>query len=194
MKQTSVISLICCLLLAACTTSRKASSSTVVTKSDTVERQAEQVVTKVEYRDRERIVRDTVIKIERRTVRDTIRLKDQELPTTKDGKLRPVRQEKHENGINGWVEIQPNGDIVFECTADSLLLVVQNLVQEREYLARFHDSVLNASQTHKQSSTTTTETVIVKVKTWWGKNWKWVVVGIALLIALVLWGIKKLKA
>lgn len=190
------LSILCCclLLVTACNTSRKVSDSTTVASSDSVEEQAEQVVNKVDYRDRIIYKRDTIIRVVERKVVDTITVKEQELPRIKDGTPQAVKRNKRSNSVEAWLTILPNGDIEYGCRADSLLIEVDNLVSEKEVWHSKYDSLALLIKKQVSTSNTEREVVIEKRKTWWGKYGKWIIgILIIVVIAIILQAVKMIK-
>ncbi len=105
---------------------------------------------------KERLVKDTIIKYERKLVRDTITLADLETPTTKDGKILARRHEKKVDGVRPFIEVQPNGQIVYGCDVDELMIRVNNLVSEKSFYKHQRDSIatLLKERNHKTVSVT----------------------------------------
>lgn len=172
------------LLLTACRTSRKTSSTAVIQK-DSVAKTEQTQSSKVVYRDRIKIIKDTVIKIKERTVRDTIKAADQELPKTKDGKSHPVYREKTADSVTAWINILPGGDIEFGCKADALLLEVENLVYEKDHLVAKYDSVVRLLYLERHSKEETTESEVVKQPTWFGRYWPLILVVVIVVLIYI---------
>ncbi len=117
-------------LFCGCRTKKEVATNTVtVHTSDTV----------LHYRDR--IQKDTVVRIAERQVHDTFNLTD------------TVVHYVQGKGINLKVQKQADGRISVQCNADSLMLIIQNLLIQKDTL-----SIAKAKLEHQSEIKETTKT------------------------------------
>lgn len=153
------------------------------------------------FRARTTIKDDTAIGIAARHIKGNIAADELGPVTTATGRKVPHSYRRDDgNGIAAWAVIDTNGNLQYGCDADSLTFVVQNLLSvidssnathEHSYdsLATEYRKLLDsAARFAVRRDSTATTTTIVKQATWWGRNWKLLVIGA---IALVLIGALK---
>lgn len=179
------------LIATACNTSRQASHSTVVTTGDTVEQRETNDVKEATSREKETVKTDSTFGISPKTVSDSLQPDEQEITRTNNGKARPVYKEKREDWLTVWVAIDTNGTLRYGAKTDSITLVVQNLVREKEVITQKYDSLYKWVENQKRQSVRVTESVVVKEQTWWGKNWKTFLQITCCLLAVIFWNILK---
>jgi hypothetical protein len=178
LKLTAYISLTL-LVLTACTTTKKSSSTNTVS-ADTVLQQAVSQQQQTNTRHTNEVRKDSTIGIAGQTVDDTIAAEDTEVPRTKDGKAVPRHFSKKENGLSIWVTIFEDGRIAYGATSDSLTLVIRNLTYKTDSLAHVLVTKDSSSVYASASKATTTETVKVKIRSFWAANWWWIVLVLVL--------------
>lgn len=176
--------------LMGCTTSRK-STNTNVANNDSIVTNTAQHSNESNTREKETVTNDSLIGVPEKTVDDSLSREEQEIPRTKKGVAKPVYKENTKDGLTAWILIDTSGNIKFGAKSDSFNLLVRNLVREREIIKQRYDHLSAWVQNQKRSSTTNVETVIVKEKSWWDKNWKLIGIGICALIAGIIWLFKK---
>lgn len=197
-----VLYISCCLLLVtACNSTKQLTNSSTVTRdsvavSDSVAKQAVQVTNNATHRDKEIIIKDTVIEHKEREVADSLQPEEQELARTKSGKARPVYKTASKDGLTSWVRIDTNGVITFGARAEKGYTIVRGLTSVKEKTEEQTDTFTlfneklftdkrQVSHTEKQ-----TEKVVVKEKSFWGKYWGIILIAI---VVVVLWVLPKLK-
>lgn len=205
MKYLSHILCLLLILVAGCNTSKKVSSTTIQSTRDSVAhfdssaRETVKTIRTGSDTNTHTTLRDSVIDLGGKTVEDSVGKEDLEVPRTKNGTAVPRRFEKKENGVRAWAVIDTNGNLRYGCEVDSYKIVVRNLMRERVQITNTIDSLVkviintNSTKAHTSESVTKQETVIVKQKSWWGRNWKLLVIGAVLLVLIVLYIINKLK-
>lgn len=197
MRQLAYISLIMALVASVgCKTTRKSVQSTEV-KTDSLRNdsmRSQQTNTNKDVEKTKIIIeRDTAVGIPGANIADTAKgIKVNDIPRTINGKAVPQHFEKKEKGVRAWVKIDTNGRVLYGCEVDSYTLVIKNLIRENTILRERYDSLAYTQQhTNKQRVSTeqkTTEVTIVKERTWWGRNWRWIVGLIVAIIALIIVG------
>lgn len=172
MKHIFFISLSLLLFTSACNTSRKASQSTSVATRDTVDQRNDLNVKQDNSQVKETTKTDSTIGISPKSVEGFLPADDQKLTSANTGKRKPVYKEERKDGVTAWIAIDTNDNIRFGAKTDSITLVIKNLIREKETITRKYDSLANWVERQKSQSVRVDNTVIVKEKTWWGKNWK----------------------
>lgn len=177
--------------LIGCSTSRK-STNTSVANSDSVETKEDQSTKETRDREKETTTRDSLFGIPEKAVEDSMSKEEQETPRTKSGVARPVYKENTKDGLTAWILIDTTGNIKFGAKSDSITLLVRNLVREKEIISERYEHLYKWVQDQKRNSVTNVETVIVKEKSWWGKNWKLIGIMVCIVIAAIIWLIKRI--
>lgn len=184
------------MLVTACNASKKTTSTNVVTSdsvatSKIVERQAEQVTTLEETREKESVLKDTVIEHKERKAELTLEPEEQEVPRTKSGRAVPVYRQKKQDGLTIWARIDTNGKLTIGAELDKDYTIVRNLESEKETITRNRDNAVKQSDKQHSSENTSsrsvsnTQTTITKSKTLWGKYW-WLIIAAIIVVAYLI--------
>lgn len=105
---------------------------------------------------RETVVRDTAIGIKARSVEGAVRAEDAAPVRNAAGAARPQRYEQHSEGLTAWIAIDTNGSLRYGCKADSLTIVVQGLIREKESWRRQYEQLSEtASRQYQQQASET---------------------------------------
>lgn len=142
-----------------------------------------------QIREKETRISDTVIGISGKTVADTINKEDTYIPRTQSGKAVPRHYETKDNGLRAWVTIDTNGNVLYGAEADSMTLVIHDLVQENERLTNIAESLKVANIFSGNHSVQTSEYAEFTRQTFIGWAWPWILG--AVVLAIIFFIIKK---
>jgi hypothetical protein len=96
--------------------------------------------------------------------------------------------------VHGEVTVDPKGKVNVKCKADSLQMVIRNLVREKYWLMQWKDSTVFASNYHEsRTDSTHLKTVIAQETGGWLKQagrWVWNVFAVFGILCLVWIGLK----
>lgn len=163
-------------MLTGCKTFKRSTSTTKI--ADSTSRKEALVVRDTVERFRDRIIRDTIIKVDSKTVHDTITLADLETPKTKEGKILPRHHEKVEDGVKSFVTVLPDGQIIYGCEVDELLLQVRNLERTVQHERQVSDSLKTVIELKSHTEERTFKEFVKKVKA----NTGWIIVIVVVVI------------
>lgn len=179
------------LVFASCSSTKKTLSRDEK-RTDSATTQKETVVNTSSDRVRERVEKDSVIGLRKRSVEDSVDKADLEIPKTSTGKSVPRLFEKYEDGVRAYAVIDTNGNLRYGCDVDSITLVVRSLIRDSISTHRQFDSL--AALYERQASTHETTVVSTKVTTpsWWAKWWRVIaLLLIELVLVIIYWYVKR---
>lgn len=168
------------LLLSSCHTTRKTEYVKEVQKDTTATTNTNNVKSDKEH-IKETVKKDSVITIPHKAVNDSIEPGGLDEAKTEKGERVKRSYQKSENGLRAFVTIDTNGRIYYGCEADSLKVVLTNMVSIVERITNNRDS-LAAMLSFERSLQSTEVKTSKKTKNIIGKWWTY----IAFLIVVVL--------
>lgn len=132
------------------------------------------------------IVKDTIINIPARSVKDTLSSSDLAPAYTVQGHAVKRSYFAATSGARAFLNVLPDGRVEYGCNADSLSIVVQSLIRENTELRRRNDSVQFLSETVNKKAVMDAHSNVVRTRSFLAVSWPWILLLAVVAVALYL--------
>lgn len=170
-------------ILTACANLKKSAERSSVIMDSLVSNSKEQRLDSVTY-TKTVVVKDTVVNVPARTIRDTLSVKELQPAYTQDGTSVKRSYVAETKGAHAFLNVLPDGKVEYGCNADSLSIVLQSLVRENTELHSRVDSVKDFIQIVNKNEKTVQRSSVIKTRSFLAATWPYLL-AIAVVIVVV---------
>ncbi len=188
MKNKLIIILLIAITVCSCRTTKRMSSSSFVSAKDSLKATQLIVNTSAAASFQTRTVRDTVISIPIRAVRDTLSASDLMPVTSSDGIAIAHTSFLEGKGISIRTIALPSGQVIIEGNCDSMSIILKGYMEEAQYWHEKHDNLL-VEFTDLKSVETQSDNISISKSASGLKLWVWIII-LALTVVLIITGIR----
>src|ERR1044072_5363135 len=170
------------MLLASCTSTKKSIVSNTIKKDSSVINNVQRKQDSISF-VKTTLIKDTVITIPARSVRDTL-TPEQLLPAfSKDGTGVRRSYTANTRTTHAFLNVLPGGKVEYGCDADSLSIVVRSLVRENTELHSRYDSIQQVYQLNNKSTFTGQHSSVIKTRSFLAAMWPYLLVLAVIVVA-----------
>lgn len=183
--RTCILMLLTVLLLYGCGSTKKSTMHSTIKKDSATEHMLQRSNDSFSVL-RSLTIRDTLISVPARVVKDTISAADLQPAYTKEGIAVKRSYSAVTKGAQAFINVLPDGNVEYGCNADSLTIVVQSLIRENTELRRQKDSVQLLSKTESKQESTELHNSVLKTRSFLSGMWPWLLAFVLIIIAVYL--------
>lgn len=169
--------------LTACANLKKSVVSTDVIKDSLVSNSNQRTRDSTTYA-KTVLIKDTVVNLPARMIRDTISPEELQPAYTKDGTSVKRSYRAETKGAYAFLNVLPDGKVEYGCNADSLSIVVQSLVRENTELHSRVDSANGFIQIANKEEKNVQRSSVTKTRSFLAATWPYLL-AIAVVIVAV---------
>jgi len=173
------------MLFTACTSTKKSIVSNTIEKDSSVIRNVQRKQDSISY-VKTTLIKDTVITIPARSIRDTLTAEQLQPAFAKDGTAVKRTYTADTKATHAFLNVLPGGKVEYGCDADSLSVIIRSLVRENTELHSRYDSIQQAYQINNKSTFTGQHSSVTRTRSFLAAMWPYLLVLAVIVVAAYL--------